>query len=598
MGMCGLVLKCVRNKRRVPLAVFFLLLLSAFLVRPDPAWATYIEQMTISTRALTLGNAVTANPPGHMSIHYNPAGLSEFEEGNWWHQGVTVPQMKKKTTVRGNSDFEGWLQQESWDHFADPVYEDQPGRDEISADELKAEGTAESGVMYIPIYDRPINFQISPRTSLVHQPEDSRWTLATGMYTPYATGANHSGSGDPTQYGSKRAYQQHLIYQAPSASYQVTDELSLGVSVGVGQTAMGAETKARSPNDLTALTRELGEATEGMAIPPWTYLYYDEPLYGGGIHPWEAVAEIKLSLRDDFTPNYNLGLLYEPWDWLGLGLVYQSPIEAELSGDFKIEYSEDFQQMVHWYGQGPWGVRRTSAMLNMPTNPVPQQTGTVTHEVVFPRRVQGGIRISPVDRLDLMFDLKWSEWSMRDEDVYHFDQEIQMLQIAKLSGHTDGPKTLTTPRHFKDTLDWGVGAEIGLLDWLDLRLGYEYRESSVRKEYFDFNTPIPDMHLYGAGLGYHLDNGGRIDIGGAYFRGEDFEIGPEESHNLTSTDYFEHDSNMYAGQHVKSELEVYMFSIGFVVPFESYVGYQRDNIHSLKEWIQFFNPFSRSSSEG
>lgn len=571
-----------------------LLLILCCLSWPTVAQATFIEQLAISTRAISMANAVTARPPGHMSIHYNPAGLSQFEEGAWWHQGVTLPWLEKTTRVRGNSDFEGWLQQESFDHFADPVYEGQPGRDEISADELKAEGSAESGVMYIPIYDKPINFQISPRTSLAYKPEDSKWTLATGMYTPYATGANHTGSGDPTRFGGKRAYQQHLIYQAPAASYEVSDKLALGFSVGMGQTAMGAEMNARSPNDLTALTRMLGEATEGMAIPPWTYLYYDEPLYGGGIHPWETVAEIKLSMRDDFTPNFNLGMLLEPWDWLGFGLVYQSPIKAEMTGSFNIEYSEDFQRLVHWYGQGPWGVRRTGAMLDMPQNPVPNQRGIVTTEVNFPQRVQGGVRLSPFERLHLMFDLKWSEWSVRDRDEFHFDQDIQMLQIAKLSGHTDGNRTLASDRHFRDTLDWAAAVEINLLDWLDLHFGYEFRESSVRKEYFDFTTPIPDMHNYGAGFAIHLDNGGRIDFGGAYIKGEDVDIGPEESKNLTSTDYFNDSTNMFAGQNVESELEIYLFSVGFVVPFESYVDYQRGNIEKMRNRIQFLNPFTRS----
>jgi long-subunit fatty acid transport protein len=102
---------------------------------------------------------------------------------------------------------------------------------------MKAEGKAKSGVMYLPLLNKTIDFAISPRTVIAHKSEESRWTFATGMYTPYATGANHSRTGDPTRYGSRRAVQQHLIYQHPTASYQVTPELSLGIGVGAGQTA-------------------------------------------------------------------------------------------------------------------------------------------------------------------------------------------------------------------------------------------------------------------------------------------------------------------------------------------------------------------------
>ena len=569
---------------------------------PDPAAATFIEQMAIETRAISMANAVTARPPGHLSIHYNPAGLSRLPDGAWWHQGVTLPYIQKTTTVRGNEDFDGWLQQDRWDHHADPIYEGHPaygdeGREQYSADELKVEGTAESGRMYIPIYDRPINFSISPRTSLSRRSEDSRLTLATGMYTPFATGVNHGDPDDPTRFGSKRVYQQHLIYQAPSASYQVTDNLSVGLSVGLGQTAFGAQLEARSPSDLTALSRELGEATEGMAIPPWTYLYYDEPLYGGGIHPWEASASIEINARDDFTPSYNIGVLYEPFEWLGFGLVYQSEIEANMTGSFSVEYSEDFQRLVHWYGQGPWGTRRTSAMLDMPTNPTPRQKGTFTTKIKFPRRVQTGIRVSPLSRLHLMFDLKWSEWSIRERDEYNFDRDIQMLQMAKLQGHVDGNQTLASDRYFRDTIDWAAAVEFELTERIDIRAGYEFRETSVRDEYWDFGSPIPDLHNFGAGFSYHLDNGGQIDFGGAYIRGKGYEVGPEESKNLTSTDYFDDQTNMFAGQHVEQDFEVFLVSAGFTVPFESYAEYQKGNIESLRERLRFLNPFARSNDD-
>jgi len=585
-------------KRTVCLIVM-LIPLALAAVWPNPAGATFIEQLAIDTRAISMANAVTARPPGHMSIHYNPAGLSQFEEGAWWHQGVTIPWLVKTSKFRGNEDFDGWLSMDRWDHHADPIYEGHPaygeeGRELYTADDLYVEGTAQSGRMYIPIYDEAINFQISPRTSLAYRGEDSRLTLATGMYTPFATGANHADSDDPTRFGGRRAYMQHLIYQAPSASYELTDRLAVGLSMGFGQSAMGAEMFARSPNDLVALTRELGEATEGMAIPPWTYLYYDEPLYGGGIHPWEPVAKINVKARNDFTPSYNLGILYEPFDWLGFGMVYQSEIEADMHGSFSVEYSEDFRDVVRWYGQGPWGTRRTAAMLDMPTQPTQKQSGTFTTDLVFPRRVQFGVRLSPLSRLHLMFDLKWSEWSARERDEYHFDQDIQMLQIAKLTGHVDGNRTLASDRYMRDTLDWAAAVEINLTDRLDFQFGYEFRESSVRDEYFDFATPIPDMHNVGAGISYHLENGGRIDVGGAYIWHKGYEIGPEESKNLTSTDYFNDNINMFAGQHFEQDLEIYMFSIGFVVPFESYVDYQKGNVEKMRQRLRFLNPFTRS----
>lgn len=568
----------------------FFLLMAAFLVLPAPASATFIEQMAVDTRAISMANICTARPPGHMSIHYNPAGLSKIKEGSWWHQGVVLPQVFKTVTFYGNEDFPGWLQSEDWNHHADPIYAGQ------GYGEMKAVGKAKSGVMYLPLLNKTIDFAISPRTCLAHKGEGSRWTFATGMYTPYATGANHSRTGDPTRFGSRRAVQQHLIYQHPTASYQVTPELSIGAGVGAGQTAQVAEVHLRSPNDLTALTRELGRATKGMAIPPWTYLYYKDPLYGGGIHPWEKVAGLKMGLRNDFTPSYKMGMLYEPYSWLGFGTVYQSEIVAKMHGRYEIEYGQDFQNMVDYYGSGPWGVRNTSIILDLPINPTRYQRGILTTTIKYPRRIQSGIRVSPSERLHLMFDLKWSAWSIRVQDVFKMDQDIQLLQVAKLSGHKYGNRTLVSDRFMRDTLDWGIAMEYNLSEKLDLHAGYEFRRTSVRRMYMDLATPVPNLHNFGCGASRHLDNGGRLDFAFAFITGT-ARLGPEQSTNLTSTNYFVDGTNMFAGQYFKGDLDIFLVSVGFVVPFESYKEYQKGNREKIGKRIRFLNPFKRVHEE-
>src|SRR5690554_8010988 len=41
--------------------------------------AQMTQNLTLHPKALALGNAVTADPPGLMSIHYNPAGLTKLD---------------------------------------------------------------------------------------------------------------------------------------------------------------------------------------------------------------------------------------------------------------------------------------------------------------------------------------------------------------------------------------------------------------------------------------------------------------------------------------------------------------------------------------
>ncbi|NIQ10379.1 MAG: hypothetical protein GWO08_00395, partial [Gammaproteobacteria bacterium] len=56
-----------------------MLIIGVMLAGSNSANAALIENMTIlHPKATALGNAVTADPPGVDSIHYNPAGLTRI----------------------------------------------------------------------------------------------------------------------------------------------------------------------------------------------------------------------------------------------------------------------------------------------------------------------------------------------------------------------------------------------------------------------------------------------------------------------------------------------------------------------------------------
>src|SRR4051812_40772409 len=55
------------------------LLAAAVLAAALPAQATLTENLAVSPVAMSMGNAVTADPPGLDSIHFNPAGLARIK---------------------------------------------------------------------------------------------------------------------------------------------------------------------------------------------------------------------------------------------------------------------------------------------------------------------------------------------------------------------------------------------------------------------------------------------------------------------------------------------------------------------------------------
>lgn len=537
--------------------------------------AAFHEQLAIDTVAVSLANSVTARPPGILALHYNPAGLSKMPEGKFMSQGITVPFIEKTSRFTKDHNYAGLI---GGNPDADPL--------------IGKEGTSSSGRMYIPFYNDTIDFLVSPSLGISYRKPGSKWTFAFGNYAPFAVGLVHGDANDPSVYGGRSVYQQHLIYASPGVSYQVNDKFSIGLAVGLGQTAMGAQVDMRSPNELVALTEVLGDATEGLEIPVLSELTFPQPWFGGGVSPYDQLAHLDLTLRDDFSPNFNLGFLWEPKKWFSVGACYQSGGKGQLTGRYDFSYSDQWQQMMDWFGSSPLLVV-TSAVLDLPMEGIPIQSGNATAQMEFPQRVQMGFKVKPFDKLSLMLDLHWADWSVVKEDRIEFDQDIQLLRLVKLLGYTGGDDTLVIKREFKDTLHWSVGLEYQLFDWLALRCGYENRESSVQHQYYDLLYALPDLEYYGAGFGIKLKNGIVIDLGAACVINKSYMVNNNESVNLNSTSFTDPVYNPYAGLNYEQETLSYMGSFKITMPTSVAAEMIHHQLEFLHKLFSKLNPFSR-----
>jgi len=346
---------------------------------PPRLEAAFHEQMSLDTKAISLANTVTADPPGLLSIHYNPAGLSHLPEGAFLSFGLTFPHIKKTSRFRSDPEFEGFL----------GGFKDDPL--------AGTEGTNSSARMYVPFYNGTVDFQVAPSFGISHRKPGSKWTFAIGSYAPYGVGLVHGDEGDPARFGGKSMYQQHFIYAAPSASYQATRTLSFGISVGLGMTVVGAELDARAPSDMVGVVKVLADATEDLEIPVLSELTFPPPWFGGGMGVYDQIMTFEVSMRDNFSPSFNIGMLWEPRKWFAFGAVYQSPIKTHLTGNYKFTYSDQWQQMMNWFGSTITTVP-IATIFNLPTKGIPWQSGTMTAEMEFPQRVQFGIKVKPFKR--------------------------------------------------------------------------------------------------------------------------------------------------------------------------------------------------------
>jgi long-subunit fatty acid transport protein len=524
--------------------VFEIIILCIFLhfCCPGSGLATVHEQLAVSTKAMSLGNAVTAYPPGIMSIHYNPAGLTRLEDREFTFGCMYPVSLKVTSKFYNDPDFEGFM-----GFHDDPV----AGR----------RGTSDKGLMYLPGLGTK-HVLLAPNIGISHRESGSRWTLGFGIYAPYGGGFYHSDKNDPAWFGGF-AYNQRLVYAGPAIACKVTDTFSVGFSVGLGQSGEGIRMDMRTPNDIVALTDILGEVTKGLEIPVVSELTLPSPWFGGGLPTYGRLASFDFDVRDDFDTSFNVGFLWEPVEWFSFGACYQSEAKSKPSGRYSFKYSKDWQNFVNWFGMSPLTLT-VAGIFDLPYQPVSQQTGKVVKKKFYePQRAQCGIMLRPLKRLRVMCDLHWVDWSVHKKDVFKFDQDIQLFRVTKLLGYSGGDDTLVLERHWKDTWHVSFGTEYQLFNWLCLRAGYEPRKSSIPDKYYDLTWPIHDWKMYTCGAGIKLASNMDIDFAFAYLTGKEYKLPNNTSQILNSTDFTKIVYNPYAGLDYKQKTEGYLISINF-----------------------------------
>ncbi|KPA12110.1 protein FilD [Candidatus Magnetomorum sp. HK-1] len=500
------------------------------------AHASFMEQILVHTKAISLGNSVTANPPGHMSIHYNPAGLSDLDEGIVLSQGFAVVRLER-----------------TYKFEPDPEYNEKfdPHDDYMSY----SKGSVRNGRIYLP-FAGPINLPVlvAPVPSgMSFRKACSKWTFANGIYAPFAGGFEHKHE-DPSRFQGEEVYLQHLMYASPSVSYQVNDQLSVGVSFGFGQTAMGALTDVRSPTlvDLTNTLRTQGNSFSDL---PFNVV----------INNFDKVADMEFSVRDDFTPSFNVGILFKPVNWFSFGAVYQSPIKVDLYGRYKFEYSDKIMEMLDWLNKQ--NVFRDSYWDRSHINKQKEQGRMEFVDFEFPQRVQLGVMLKPFKRLKLMMDAHWTDWSSTEAYVMKFDQDVQVLLLARMTRYSEPANTLVYPKEFESPWHFSFGLEYQMLDWLSVRMGYEDRQTCAKDHLFDLFS-LPDVDMFGGGFGIHWMQGLDIDLGVGYLTYHNYVVPNNTSTNLNYVGDGTPVYSPYAGQNYETSFNTYIATMNVTVSFD------------------------------
>ncbi|HBH86683.1 MAG TPA: hypothetical protein DDY17_03640 [Syntrophaceae bacterium] len=547
----------------------FIILLWILLCLPRDGAAGLIEQLTIETRAASLGNAVTADPEGPFSVHYNPAGLDRVS-GTTFQMGLFyVPVLNVKghftqgvdpSTGKPWAPFGGWF-----NNGIDP----EAGHDSSTIPSME-----------LPFLGHPRMGIAVPNLGFAYHDKDSPFAFGFALYVPFGVGMEHPDNDDPLRFLGQRESIVRLTL-GPGISYRVTKSLSIGASFGLGVSYFAIEQQMRAPNEMVALTGALGEATRGLEIPILSELTLPAPWFGGGLTPYESIGNLKVFAEDNMNTSYNIGLLWEPFSWVSFGGAYQSETDADLKGKYTLDYSQRMQNTVNWLGSSPLTII-VASMLGLPISCPPELNGNMSINLVFPARAQFGIKLQPHRRIKFLVDAGWTQWSAWKSIEIVFDRDIELLRLARLLGYTGGSRTLRLENHFKDVWDFHYGLELRLLDPVTLRLGYEFRPTSVSDSYYG-PLPMGDMVFYSAGIGIeqkHPDRKfkgvfgflgqllkpDRLDLSFTYMT-SDSKVRFNQSKNFNSTNFTDIIYSPFAGLEYENKITAYIFSFAQIFYF-------------------------------
>lgn len=498
-----------------PNALSYLALAIATIWSPS-CLAMVAQNLSVDLRSLSMGNAVTADPPGVNAIHFNPAGLTKIK-GLQLDINLLMANFSIEADLSAPKGFN------VFGYSDDPIVcADAPSNNDALCSEFKTAHSEIAGVaLYLPILDQVVKMPPgpigAPTAGIAYKPPGSKFTYANSFYTPMIAGYYREDN-DPGVYMGKKVALERITYLSPSVAYKVTDNLSVGLSVGMSYQAIALDTDFRAPNELVGVFRLIDEDVCGP-FKENSNIVTDLILFGAcnakeSLGPFKKMANMELSLQQTLSPTYNLGILWEPNEEFAWGAVYQSNAKMRMKGKYKITYEEGARSLINDGLQSSVTGQILGAILGMPSYMPKEEKGLVSMDLEFPAHFQTGIKYKFLPNMQLNFDVGWTDFGQWKAFNFEFDRDIQVLKIAKILVPNGGVtnSSLSFPLDFNTRWNWGVGLEITHTSRLKFRMGYEPRDSAVPDNKRNILAPINSAKMYSTGVHYRFDRDTDINL--------------------------------------------------------------------------------------
>ncbi|QSP93566.1 outer membrane protein transport protein [Marinobacter salinisoli] len=517
--------------------------------------AQLAQNLTIHPKALALGNAVTADPPGMMAIHYNPAGLTKLDD-----RQLEVNLLNVYLDI--DADF---FAPEGYEIFGIDGLEIDPATGKQKDPVANTHSHTNNLAIFVPGYGilrMPPGPGVLPSTGISINPPGSKLTFGNAFYLPFAAGY-YRDKDDPGRYQAQANALQRVTYLSPTVGYEINDEWSVGAGIHLSHMGVAADQFMRAPNMLLGVAEILQDAfnceSGNEPLAPWI------ALCGGNIGPWDDIGALSIQVQETISPTYTLGVMWEPTDWFTWGASYSSEADMNLKGTFEIQYTEDWSGFWQGLNSSVLGAI-SAAILSLPSG-APREAGNVSLDLVYPQHFQTGISVDVHPKLTLNADIGWTDYAQWDAFEFTFDRNLEFLSAARiLSPDNATPNSLRLPLGFTSQWNWGFGAEFHASSRLDLRAGVEIRDSAIPGDQMQVLAPLGGAKLYSVGMGYRWDRDTEVDLNLSYM--QSIETIPADTScnvncdNLTNIIY-----NPYAGLDIKTSFRVVIAGLSFRTKF-------------------------------
>jgi long-subunit fatty acid transport protein len=525
-------------------------LLLTLLAALPAAHAGVTDNLATGAVAMSLGNAVTADPPGIESIHFNPAGLARLN-------GINHVDTVFGASIRNHNKFVSAPDIDIGGFKDDPIN----GKESGPVRQAMA-------LPFIGIPKARMPAVVVPGMGVAYNAPGSRWTFGTMVYLSQAMSMDRTKDpDDPARFDGRLVQLQRLVYLSPAAGYKVSDTLRIGISVPIAYANFAINTDFRAPNKLLGTVGSLQKGVcpngNGTVIDTLTF-----GLCGGGpegmIDPFKRAANINFDMQSSFDPTVNIGVLWEPKKWFALGVVYQGGARTTYTGRYTFHADPMLRQFTKGLNSSLLGPI-VAGITGLPQEIPEYQTGNMTAQVPFPWRVQAGIKLMATDYVQLNADVSYADWAQWNQLTFKFDQSIKLLELARLFGYADS-RQATFQMGFKSVVNYSFGAQLNLSKKLSLRAGYEPRKSSIPGDKLSLLAPLPDTKLRSVGLRYRFNNGSELNLAASYLKGS-YHIPARTDCNLNCDGFFNVIYNPYAATTVSGNLVVRYAGLSYTRPF-------------------------------